>query len=235
MRRYLNATAHVVALSLVLALPSAASAFIVFDPSNFSKNSLTELHTLQVTINQATQIANQLRELAYTAQNLQNIPSGVWGDAHSDLDALTSVVKVGASISYADAHLSDEFATMYPGYVASSDESAAYQQWSSNTLGGIRGALTAAGLQNSQLAGEDAVLARLQALSDGAMGHMQALQVGNMIAVQEVQQLQKLRQLQMAQMQGEFAYLATQQQNDAAKAAALKAWLQLQAGYRSHE
>jgi conjugal transfer/entry exclusion protein len=56
-----------------------------------------------------------------------------------------------------------------------------------------------------------------------------------MIAVQQVDQLEKLRQLQMAQMQGEFSYLATQQQHDDAREATLRAWLDEQAGYQSHE
>ena len=91
---------------------------MVFDPTNYAKNTLTELHTLQITINQATQISNQLRQLAYEVQNLKNIPNGVWGQIQSDLGALTKVVKVGQSISYADANLTGEFTAMYPGYHA---------------------------------------------------------------------------------------------------------------------
>ena len=64
---------------------------------------------------------------------------------------------------------------------------------------------------------------------------MQAIQVGNMIGIQQVQQLQKLRQLQMAQLQGEFGYLATQQQNDLSKFATLRAWLDSQKNYKSSE
>jgi type IV secretion system protein TrbJ len=233
-RKPLVATAYAVALSFALAVPSAA-VVPVFDPANFAKSTLIELHTLQETINQATQIANQLQQIAYEVQNLQNIPRGVWGTVRSDLSALTSVAKVGTSISYADANLGSEFASMYPGYVAPSDYTKAYQQWSSNALGGMRGALAVAGVQNTQLATEDGVLANLQALSDASAGHMQALQVGNMIAVEQVQQLQKLRELQMAQLQGEFGYMATQQQNDLAKYATLKAWLDSQGSYHSHE
>jgi type IV secretion system protein TrbJ len=186
-------------------------------------------------MNQVTQIANQLQQLSYEVQNHRNIPNGVWGQVHSDLAALTRVAKVGTSISYADSNLGAEFASTYPGYVAPTDYTQAYRQWSSNTLGGISGALAAAGVQNTQLSSEDDVLASLQALSDGSMGRMQALQVGNMIAMQQVQQLQKLRQLQMAQMQGEFAYIATQQQNDLAKHATLKSWIDSQGSYHSHE
>ncbi|HEY5312299.1 MAG TPA: hypothetical protein VIK18_07255, partial [Pirellulales bacterium] len=110
-----------------------------------------------------------------------------------------------------------------------------YTQWAANALGGIQGALQAAGLQSTQFGNEDQVFAQLQALSDGSVGHMEALQVSNMIGVQEVQQLEKLRQLQMAQLQGEFGYLATQQQNDLTKFATLRAWLDSQQDYKSSE
>jgi P-type conjugative transfer protein TrbJ len=235
MKRYLvGAAALSAALSLTLN-QSAAVGVVVFDPWNYAKNTLTELNTLQATINQATQISNQLRQLAYEVQNLQNIPNGVWGQIRTDLAALTQIAKVGQSISYADQNLSAEFTQMYPGYSVPSDYTRAYTQWAQNTLGGIQGALEAAGLQSSQFATEDAVFSQLQALSDGAAGHMQAVQVGNMIAIQEVQQLQKLRQMQMAQVQGEFGYLATQQQNDLSKYATLRAWLDSQNNYKSSE
>ena len=226
--------AIVLTLSLALTRPAAAQV-VVFDPTNYVKNTLTELHTLQSTINQATQIANQLKQLAYEVQNAKNIPSGVWGQIQRDLSDLGQIAKVGQSISYADGALSAEFARMYPGYSVPTDYTKAYTQWGNNALGGIQGALASAGLQNAQFAGEQAVFAQLQALSDGSVGHMQAVQVGNMIAIQQVQQLQKLRQLQMAQLQGEFGYLATQQQNDLTKFATLRAWLDSQKNYKSSE
>jgi P-type conjugative transfer protein TrbJ len=230
----IGAAALAVALSFALLQPASAQV-MVFDPTNYAKNTLTELHTLQITINQATQISNQLRQLAYEVQNLQNIPNGVWGQIRGDLNALTQIAKVGQSISYADGNLSGEFSQMYPGYVVPTDYTRAYTQWGENALGGIQGALASAGLQSSQFASEDATFAQLQALSDGAVGHMQAIQVGNMIGIQQVQQLQKLRQLQMAQLQGEFGYLATQQQNDLSKFATLRAWLDSQKNYKSSE
>jgi len=230
----IGAAALAVAFSFTLLQPASAQV-MVFDPTNYAKNTLTELHTLQITINQATQISNQLRQLAYEVQNLQNIPTGVWGQIRSDLNALTKIAKVGQSISYADGNLSGEFSQMYPGYVVPADYTRAYTQWGENALGGIQGALASAGLQSSQFASEDATFAQLQALSDGAVGHMQAIQVGNMIGIQQVQQLQKLRQLQMAQLQGEFGYLATQQQNDLSKFATLRAWLDSQKNYKSSE
>jgi len=229
-----GAIALAAALSFA-SMQSASAQVTVFDPANYAKNTLTELNTLQTTINQATQISNQLQQLAYQLQSLRSIPNGTWGEIQSDLAALSRVAKVGQSISYADADLSSEFTQMYPGYQVPTNYTRAYTQWATNSLGGIQGGLAVAGLQSSQLSTEDATFAQLEALSDGSVGHMEALQVGNMIGIQQAQQLQKLRELQMAQLQGQFDYLATQQQNDLSKFATLRAWLDSQNSYKSSE
>lgn len=224
-------------LITTMSVPAAAQfgPITVFDPFNYAKNTLTEINTLQTTINQATQIENELKALAYDLRNLQNFPSGLWGEVAADLAALERVAKVGQGISYADAHLSQTFAQHYPGYTAPVDYTVAYKAWGESNLASIQGALQVANLEGTQLASEDSVLSGLQSLSNGAAGNLQALQVGNMIAVAEVQQLQKLRQLSMGQMQGEFSYLATQQQADFAKFATLVKWLESQQNYRSSE
>lgn len=235
MNRYLiRATA--LAVALLCAPPQPAHAQIaVYDAANFAKNALTELHTLQMVTDEATQITNQLQQIEYQIQSLRDFPNGIWGQIQEDLQQLTRIAKVGQSISYADANLSSEFTHMYPGYEVPTNYTQVYTQWATNSLGGIQGALQSANLQSTQFASEDALFSQLQGLSDGSVGHMQALQVGNMIGIQEVQQLEKLRQLQMAQLQGEFDYLATQQQNDLVKFATLRAWLDSQQTYKSSE
>lgn len=235
MNRYLIRGA-VLAVALLCASPQPAHAQIaVYDAANFAKNALTELHTLQMVTDEATQITNQLQQIEYQVQSLRNFPNGIWGQIQEDLQQLTRIAKVGQSISYADGNLSSEFTHMYPGYEVPTNYTQAYTQWGNNSLGGIQGALQSANLQSTQFQSEDALFGQLQSLADGSVGHMQALQVGNMIGIQEVQQLEKLRQLQMAQLQGEFDYLATQQQNDLVKFATLRAWLDSQQNYKSSE
>src|ERR1700688_3726214 len=109
------------AVLLLALIKPAAAQVVVFDPTNYVKNTLTELHTLQSTINQATQIANQLKQLAYEVQNAKNIPSGVWGQVQRDLSDLGQIAKVGQSISYSDGALAAEFTRMYPGYAVPTD------------------------------------------------------------------------------------------------------------------
>lgn len=235
MKRNLIRAAAVAAVLLCAPAQPAQAQIAVYDAANFAKNALTELHTLLMVTDEATQITNQLQQIEYQVQSLRNFPNGIWGQIQEDLQQLTRIAKVGQSISYADANLSSEFTHMYPGYEVPTNYTQAYTQWATNSLGGIQGALQSANLQSTQFQSEDALFSQLQNLSDGSAGHMQALQVGNMIGVQEVQQLEKLRQLQMAQLQGEFNYLATQQQNDLVKFATLRAWLDSQQNYKSSE
>lgn len=203
----------------------ARAAIPVFDPINYAKNVLIEANTLKATLNQATQVAYQLRQLEMQVQALRNIPRGAWGQIQTDLAQLRHLVQFSRAISYTDENLAGDFDKMYPGLSSSTNYVADYRQWAQNALVGIKTSLEDAGLQSRQLQSEDDVLRGLQTISDGASGHMQALQVGNMIAVQEVQQLQKLRQLQMAQIQAQAGFLATQQQSQSSQYAALKAWL----------
>ena len=197
----------------------------VFDPMNYAKSVLIEANTLKATINQATQIAYQLQQIQLQASSLRAVPKGLWGQIRTDLAQLQRVVQRGQGIGYTDQNLSNDFRDLYPGYASATDYALAYRRWTQNTLGNLQTSLEDAGAQSEQLQSEDDVLASLALMSDGAAGHMQALQVANMIAVQQVQQLQKLRQLQMGQIQAQVGYLATQQQIQSSQYAALKAWI----------
>jgi len=226
MRLKTTLPAALVAATLLLSAPEAGRAAIpVFDPLNYAQNVLTQANTLRTTLNQARQIAYQLQELALQVQSLRSIPKGVWGQIRSDLDALRQITATSQTVSYADTNLSRDFEAAYSGFSTTTDYAQAYQRWAQNALGGLEASLEDAGLQDRQLQSEDVVLSQLQAMSDGATGHLQALQVANMLAVQQIGQLQKLRQLQMAQIQALADYLAAQQQTQSSQYAALKSWL----------
>src|SRR5580700_4674045 len=133
-RNLIRAIALAGAFFGALAQPTQAQV-AVYDAANFAKNTLTELHTLQIVTDQATQITNQLQQIDYQVQSLRNFPNGIWGQIQQDLQALTRIAKVGQSISYGDANLSTEFTHMYPGYEVPTNYTQAYTQWGSNALG----------------------------------------------------------------------------------------------------
>jgi len=66
-----------------------------------------------------------------------------------------------------------------------------------------------------------AVLAQLRTMSMGAGGQMEAAQIGNQIAEQQVEQLMALRQLMLVDLQSKQAYQAEQIQKEQADKAAL--------------
>ncbi|WP_301233382.1 P-type conjugative transfer protein TrbJ [Pandoraea cepalis] len=174
---------------------------------------LNNLELLQANIQQAQQVANQLR-------NLTTLPQMVWGQAQADLQQLTGIVNVGQTISYAATNVDQVFRQQYPGYGKITNFPQSYAQWGTNTLDNLRSALNVAGLQSSQFASERAALQSIQSMANNPTGQLQAVQAGVSIASMQVDQLQKLRQLMMTQMQAQNTYLATKTQTEQAQAAA---------------
>ena len=62
-------------------------------------------------------------------------------------------------------------------------------------------------------------------MSESAAGRMQALQVGNMMAAEQLQQLVQLRQLVMAQINAQNVYMAAQTNREAQRAATQSEWI----------
>jgi P-type conjugative transfer protein TrbJ len=95
-----------------------------------------------------------------------------------------------------------------------------YQKWSQTSLDTTLNSLKAAGFHGQQLQSQQAILAALRAQSTGAGGEVQAIEVGNQIAEQQVEQLMALRQLMLVDLQSKQAYQAEQIQKEQAAAAA---------------
>ena len=236
--RFRQWLAGLLTLSLTVLPPPASAAFgvgdIVYDPTNYAQNVLTAVRALQSNINEAMEIANQLHQIEMEARNLARLPQEAWDSVRSDLNQLRQLAQSASGISYALQRLSTQFKEMYPGYQAPTHYEQQYQQWTDNSLNGIQQALKAAQQQSQQFEQESTNTQSLTDLSSTADGQMQALQAGNMIALQMVNQLQELRQLQVMEMQAQNTYMATQIQNDASEKAAVKNWLDRNKSFVPH-
>ena len=102
-----------------------------------------------------------------------------------------------------------------------------YQQWSAEGSDNALYTLKGLNVQAQQMQNEQAVLGQLQQMAGSASGRMQALQVANMMASQQVDQVFKLRQLVMQQLQMQANYLAIQQDQQAAAQAARENYYQV--------
>lgn len=199
-----------------VALENAHAQMAVVDPINYIPNYLTTLQTLESNVNEARQIAEQIRQYENMLQNTASLPSSVWNDARGTLDQLSSVVQSGQAIAYSMKNMDSTFRTRFPGYkVLGADPQKSYEEWSTTSLDSIRGAMNAANLQSNDIRDEGDAIARLKQQADGSQGQKAALDAANQIAIMQIQQQQKLRQLTMAQMQAQGGYMAAQAQKEA--------------------
>jgi type IV secretion system protein TrbJ len=167
------------------------------------------------------QLQQEIRMVLDMTKNSQILPSQIFGPISTDIARLASIVQGGRALAYSMANLDAEFRTRFRGWGYSSRTwYSDYRNWSQTSLDTILGTLRAAGLQGQQLQSEQAVLDRLRVMAQSSDGRMQALQVANQIAEQQVQQIMKLRQLMLADLQSKQAFQAAQMQRQAASEAA---------------
>lgn len=168
------------------------------------------------------QVQQTILQVQMAQQQLRNLiaaPQFIWGQAQAELQQLTNLVAQGQALGYQLGNIDQAFSTKYAGYTNSSpiNFQQASRDWTTTSLDSIKSALQTAGVQSQQFANEEQALQTIQNIASGSQGGLQAAQAGVMVASQQVNQLQKLRQLFMAQMQAQNAYMAGQEQREAAK------------------
>jgi P-type conjugative transfer protein TrbJ len=167
------------------------------------------------------QLQQEIRMVLDMTKNSQVLPSQVFGPISTDIAQLASIVQGGRALAYSMANLDAEFRTRFRGWGYNSRTwYTDYRNWSQTSLDTTLGTLRAAGLQGQQLQSEQAVLDRLRIMAQSSDGRMQALQVANQIAEQQVQQIMKLRQLMLVDLQSKQAFQAAQMQKQASTEAA---------------
>ncbi len=172
-------------------------------------------------LRQGQQLTQEIRMVLDMTKNSATVPSQVFGPITSDIGQLASIVQGGRALAYSMGNLDAAFRSRFRGWGYNSRTwYLDYQNWSETSLDTTLGTLRAAGLQGQQLQNEQAVLSQLRVMAQSSDGRMQALQVANQIAEQQVQQIMKLRQLMLADLQSKQAFQAAQIQRQAASESA---------------
>lgn len=176
---------------------------------------------------QTQQLQTQLNTYKDMLTNSKGFSTQIWGKAMNDFQQLNSLLKQSKALAYSAGNLDEQFGSKYGTYdfymskkMGASDWKNKYAQWSKESSDNTLYALKGIGLQASQMQDEQAMMHQLQAMAGSAEGRMQAMQVANMMAAQNVEQVQKLRQLMMMQLQMQANYIAQQQDKEAAQQAA---------------
>ena len=177
---------------------------------------------------QIAMVQQQINQYRLLLTNTNPLNSQVWSNAIGEIRQLTAILGRAKSLSFATGNLAGQFAKKYGdynAYVAQKIDdpalNAKYQQWSEDMSSAVLTSLEAAGLQQEQIEGaEDAYLRRLESEATTAEGQMQAIQVGNQIAIALARQMQKLRTLIATTMQLQANYMQMRTDREAAQAAA---------------
>jgi type IV secretion system protein TrbJ len=213
-----------VVLSLVfLGIPAPADAGVVAGMATEWTQILNHVQLIMGYIRQGLQLENELKQYEEQLKQGMVSPQQLFGPIQQDLSQLAQVVQGGQALSYSMGNLDAQFRNTFPGYsFRSSGYFTDYKKWSQTSLDTTMNSLRAGGLQGQQLNNAQTVLAQLRTMSTGAGGQMQAVEVGNQIAEQQVEQLMSLRQLMLTDLQSKQAYQAEQIQKEQADQAALE-------------
>src|SRR3546814_8716261 len=161
-------------LSVSLAAVLSASLFAaepawawktVFDPSNYTQNTLTAVRTLQQINNQINQLQNEVQMLMNQARNLASLDFNVVNRLRTTLAATERLIGEAQGLSYELANMDLEFARLYPAQYAatvSGDSMAqdARERWK-NTLNALHTAMRVQAQASQNLRDDERPLADL--------------------------------------------------------------------------
>jgi P-type conjugative transfer protein TrbJ len=219
-----KAMAFTVVLSmLILGVPAPTDAGAVAGLATEWTQILNHVQLVMGYIRQGLQLENELKQYEEELKQGLVLPQQVFGPIQQDLSQLAQVVQGGQALAYSMGNLDAQFRNTFKGYsFRTQGYFNDYKKWSQTSLDTTMNSLRAAGLQGQQLKNAQAVLAQLRAMSTGAAGQMQAVEVGNQIAEQQVEELMSLRQLMLTDLESKQAYQAERIQKEQADSAALE-------------
>jgi len=201
---------------------------VVFDPQMFARQ-LLQLEQQTATV---TDLAQELR---FMALNTAPYLGGVWQPNTTLLSNLGNLIATEQGLSYTLTNLPTQFAQIFPGYTAPVGVPAATAQQAgqglNNTLATLNGTLVSLQGQAQNFAGENTELQVLSVANTTATGQLQAIQIGNQIALLQVQQAQMLRQTMLALTN---AFAVTQANQTSAQAQGIATVQQFFAGPIPH-
>ncbi|WP_321809008.1 P-type conjugative transfer protein TrbJ [Burkholderia sp. BCC1993] len=202
---------------LAMVTPQARAWDIVFDPTNFAKNTVTAAQSIQTQINTAQQLVNQYTQLANEARNLATLPastvqqlSGSFSNLYNSVSGLSSMVTNVGSLESAYQNMFPQFGGYSPT-MSGAQALSMTQGWSNMLNGNTMSTLKLVAQQLSQVASNGQAMQGMLSSSQGAVGAVQAIQAGNQLAGAIGTQLQTMNVQMAAYEQAHLQYLQKQQ------------------------
>ncbi len=175
---------------------------------------------VETALNTAQQLQTQIEQYRNMTQQGLPLPSSLFNQITRQLQAITSIYNNARSLGRSIHNFDNRFREQFKDYndwlnannFTSQAAASRYRQWAERGLDNARTAMKAVGMNVDGFAAENAMLAQIVSRSQSASGRLQAIQVGNEIAAQNVQQLQRLRDLVATQIILQGNYMAQHQE-----------------------
>jgi P-type conjugative transfer protein TrbJ len=240
MKRYWLASG--IALTLALGLIPLApvekahsqAAVMCVNCANAGTQLLERATQVQQLASQARSLQTQISQFQNMVMNSKTLSSQTWNNAMQDFQQLNSIMSQSKALGFSAKNIAGQFASQYGTFASYKNQNMSYSgwlnklaQWSQQNSDNAKYTLQGLGVQASQMQNEQAAIRQIQAMANSSQGQMQALQVANQMAGQNVDQIMKLRELIMMEVQMQGNYLAQQQDKEAAQQAARQKYYQV--------
>jgi P-type conjugative transfer protein TrbJ len=170
-------------------------------------------------------VVSQAQELQNAIKNSVGIGAQLYQSNSPLLNDLGRIIEQERGLAYTLTNLQSQFQQQFPGYAISPNPNQQTQQNTATTLNTLRGTLESAQNQAANFDAERSKLEQLASANASATGRLQAIQIGNEIAIENAQQIQLLRQLVMAQTNAQNVEKANRINEEAAESASTRAAL----------
>ncbi|MHB8812497.1 MAG: P-type conjugative transfer protein TrbJ [Steroidobacteraceae bacterium] len=189
--------------AMLSASEHASAQWVVFDPSNFVENMLTELHTLTQIENQILQLQNQAQMLLNQAKNLQGLNFTSLARLEATFSTTEQLLDQARGVTFDLAATQQQLARVYPaayGSTVTRSQLDADQltRWSSS-LDALDTAMEVQAQAKQNLPSDESVLADVLTRSTSAVGALQAIQATNELLALRVRQVMQSQQIAISQ------------------------------------
>lgn len=189
--------------AVTIALSSApASAFIVFDPTNYSQNLLQAARALEQIQNQITSLQNEAQMLINQAKNLTSLPTSLLGQIEGNFSQMKSLLGEADRLAYSVQDIESQFTSTYENF--GSDLSSqqlvdgARERWQTS-VSAFEHSLKAGAVAVDNIEGTQEQTSTLVGASQSAVGVLQATQAGNQLLAVQARQVSDLTAMMAAQ------------------------------------
>ena len=189
--------------SLLTAGPQALAQWVVFDPSNFIQNMLTELHTLTQIENQVLELQNQAQMLLNQQKNLQGLDFTALTRLQATFGATEQLLSQAQGVTFdlnvVRTQLAQQYPAAYGAAVTRNQLDANRQAQWTGSLDALDTAVEVQAQAKQNLPSDESVLADVLTRSSSAVGTLQAIQATNQLLGLRVREVMQSQQIAITQ------------------------------------